>query len=62
MKLPNLKEKQQFATTTDFVIKHGNGKMIPGLDIGIHTMKGWVTIIDCPTKIGIFSKQTRSNP
>jgi hypothetical protein len=53
MKLPNSKEKQKFTTTTDFVIKHGNGKMIAGLDEGIHTMKrGGLRRLIIPPKLG----------
>jgi FKBP-type peptidyl-prolyl cis-trans isomerase len=40
MKLPaGGKEKQKFDSTSGFVIKHGNGKMIAGFDEGIHGMK-----------------------
>jgi hypothetical protein len=56
MKLPNSKEKQKFAATTDFVIKHGNGKMIPGLDEGIHTMKrGGLRRLIIPPKLGFIA-------
>jgi hypothetical protein len=56
MKLPNSSSKQKFATTSGFVIKHGNGKMIPGLDEGIHTMKmGGLRRLVIPPKLGFVT-------
>lgn len=44
---------QQFDKSSGYLIKHGNGKMIPGLDEGIHTMKtGGIRRILIPPKLG----------
>jgi hypothetical protein len=51
VKLPN-KEKQKFDSST-FLIKHGNGRTIAGLDEGLHTMKaGGIRRIIIPPKLG----------
>jgi hypothetical protein len=58
MKLPAGKntDKQKFDSTKGFVIKHGNGKMIAGLDEGLHTMKrGGLRRIIIPPKLGFVS-------
>lgn len=56
MKLPNSSVKERFATTSGFVIKHGNGKMIPGLDEGLHTMKmGGLRRLVIPPKLGFVT-------
>lgn len=56
MKLPNGKEKQKFDSTSGFVIKHGNGKMIAGFDEGIHGMKrGGLRRIIIPPKLGFVA-------
>jgi len=56
MKLPNANDKQKFASSTGFVIKHGNGKMIAGLDEGIHGMKrGGLRRLIIPPKLGFVA-------
>jgi hypothetical protein len=51
VKLPN-KEKQKFESST-FLIKHGNGRTIAGLEEGLHTMRvGGVRRIIIPPKLG----------
>lgn len=51
LKLPNA-EKEQFDKNT-FLVKHGNGRMIPGLDEGLHTMKvGGSRRIIIPPRLG----------
>lgn len=55
MKLPNDSKPKQF-DSNEFLIKHGNGRMIPGLDEGIHTMKvGGKRRIIIPPKLGYIS-------
>jgi hypothetical protein len=58
MKLPAGKntDKQKFDSTKGFVLKHGNGKMIAGLDEGLHTMKrGGLRRIIIPPKLGFVA-------
>jgi FKBP-type peptidyl-prolyl cis-trans isomerase len=56
LKLPNAKEKEQFDSTSNFIIKHGNSKMIPGLDEGLHTMKvGGLRRVIIPPKLGFVA-------
>jgi FKBP-type peptidyl-prolyl cis-trans isomerase len=56
LKLPNDKEKQKFDDCEAFVLKHGNGKLIPGLDEGLHTMKpGGKRRIIIPPKLGFVA-------
>jgi len=51
IKLPN-QDKQKFDSST-FLVKHGNGRTIPGLDEGLHTMKaGGVRRLIIPPKLG----------
>lgn len=51
LKLPNL-EKEKYDSNT-FLLKHGNGRMIAGLDEGLHTMKmGGTRRIIIPPKLG----------
>ena len=54
MKLPNDTTKQKFdEDSAGFLIKHGNAKMIPGLDEGIHTMAvGSTRRLIIPPKLG----------
>ena len=54
MKLPNDATKQKFdEDNAGFIIKHGNAKMIPGLDEGIHTMQvGSTRRLIIPPKLG----------
>lgn len=52
-KLPNKEKKEKFDSSDSYVIKHGNGRMIPGLDEGLHTMKkGGVRRLIIPPKLG----------
>jgi len=52
-KLPNKKDREKFDSFDGFVIKHGNGRMIPGLDEGLHTMKkGGKRQLIIPPKLG----------
>lgn len=53
LKLPNSKEKEQFDSSGSYVLKHGSGRMIAGLDEGLHTMKpGGLRRIIIPPKLG----------
>jgi FKBP-type peptidyl-prolyl cis-trans isomerase len=52
MKLPNKKDKEKFDSDV-FLLKHGNGRLIAGLDEGMHTMKvGGSRRIIIPPKLG----------
>lgn len=52
LKLPNKPDKQKFDTDV-FLLKHGNGRLIAGLDEGLHTMKvGGTRRIIIPPKLG----------
>ena len=51
LKLPN-SEKEKY-DSNEFLLKHGNGRMIAGLDEGLHTMKmGGSRRIIIPPKLG----------
>ncbi|CAJ1964383.1 unnamed protein product [Cylindrotheca closterium] len=53
MKLPNKGKKEKYDSSDGYVIKHGNGRMIPGLDEGLHTMKkGDTRRLIIPPKLG----------
>ena len=53
LKLPNAKDKEKYDSANDYIIKHGNGRMISGLDEGLHTMKvGGLRRIIIPPKLG----------
>jgi FKBP-type peptidyl-prolyl cis-trans isomerase len=53
LKLPNEASPQKFDEAKDFIVSHGNGKMIPGLDEGLHTMKlGSTRRLIIPPKLG----------
>jgi len=54
IKLPGSDTKpQQFDQANSYLIKHGNGRMIAGLDEGLHTMKtGGVRRMLIPPKLG----------
>mmetsp|Transcript_31776 Transcript_31776/g.76974 ORF Transcript_31776/g.76974 Transcript_31776/m.76974 type:complete len:263 (+) Transcript_31776:53-841(+) len=53
MKLPNKENREKFDSSDGYVIKHGNGRMIPGLDEGLHTMKkGATRRLIIPPKLG----------
>jgi FKBP-type peptidyl-prolyl cis-trans isomerase len=52
LKLPNDTKPQKFDSNS-FLIKHGNGRTIAGLDEGIHTMKvGGIRRLIIPPKLG----------
>lgn len=52
IKLPN-SDLQQYDSDKQYLMKHGNGRIIPGLDEGIHTMKlGETRRIIIPPKLG----------
>jgi hypothetical protein len=52
LKLPNRPDKQRFDADT-FLLKHGNGRLIAGLDEGLHTMKvGGQRRLIIPPKLG----------
>mmetsp|Transcript_8144 Transcript_8144/g.15335 ORF Transcript_8144/g.15335 Transcript_8144/m.15335 type:complete len:297 (-) Transcript_8144:1654-2544(-) len=52
IKLPK-SDLQSYDSDRAFLIKHGNGRIIPGLDEGLHTMKlGEVRRIIIPPKLG----------
>lgn len=56
LKLPNDKEKQKFDSAEGYVMKHGNGKMLPGIDEGIHTMRvGSTRRLIIPPKLGFVN-------
>ena len=54
IKLPGSEaQPQKFDQTDGYLLKHGNGRMIAGLDEGLHTMKvGGVRRILIPPKLG----------
>ena len=53
LKLPTDKDKQQFDTGASFITKHGNGRIIAGLDEGLHTMRpGGLRRVIIPPKLG----------
>ena len=55
MKLPNSKEKEKFDSCSGYVLKHGNGRLIPGFEEGLHTMKmGGLRRIIIPPKLGFI--------
>mmetsp|Transcript_12477 Transcript_12477/g.18311 ORF Transcript_12477/g.18311 Transcript_12477/m.18311 type:complete len:233 (-) Transcript_12477:78-776(-) len=52
LQLPNEKKKEKFDSAV-FLTKHGNGRLIAGLDEGLHTMKvGGKRRIIIPPKLG----------
>lgn len=53
LKVPSAKDKEGFDSAQNYVTKHGNGKMIAGLDEGLHTMKvGGLRRLVIPPKLG----------
>ena len=57
VKLPDAKGKSydldEFDSESQYLIKHGNGRTVPGLDEGLHTMKiGGKRRIIVPPKLG----------
>jgi len=56
LQLPKDSSKKKFASQSGFVLKHGNGKLIAGLDEGLHTMKkGGRRLLVIPPKLGFVS-------
>jgi len=61
VKLPatieNTKPKRKlFDSDKGYLLKHGNGRLIPGLDEGLHTMKmGGIRRLIIPPKLGYVS-------
>ena len=60
IKLPDVKGKSmkldEFDSERGYLIKHGNGRTVPGLDEGLHTMKvGGKRRIIVPPKLGYVS-------
>mmetsp|Transcript_23773 Transcript_23773/g.25411 ORF Transcript_23773/g.25411 Transcript_23773/m.25411 type:complete len:282 (-) Transcript_23773:2608-3453(-) len=56
LQLPKDSSKKKFASQSGFVLKHGNGKLIAGLDEGLHTMKkGGRRRLVIPPKLGFVS-------
>ena len=56
LKIPNKEKKEKFDSSDSYVIKHGNGRMIPGLDEGLHTMKkGDTRRLIIPPKLGYIN-------
>ena len=56
LQLPKDNKKTKFASQTGFVLKHGNGKLIAGLDEGLHTMKrGGRRRLIIPPKLGFIA-------
>ncbi|VEU38439.1 unnamed protein product [Pseudo-nitzschia multistriata] len=56
MQLPKDNKKTKFASQSGFVLKHGNGKLIPGLDEGLHTMRrGGKRRLIIPPKLGFVT-------
>ncbi|KAL7443812.1 hypothetical protein ACHAXM_009173 [Skeletonema potamos] len=57
IKLPDIKgtpsKLEEFDSDTGYLVKHGNGRNVPGLDEGLHTMKvGGKRRIIIPPKLG----------
>mmetsp|Transcript_27496 Transcript_27496/g.58089 ORF Transcript_27496/g.58089 Transcript_27496/m.58089 type:complete len:295 (+) Transcript_27496:80-964(+) len=60
IKLPDIKGKpmklDEFDSENGYLIKHGNGRTVPGLDEGLHTMRvGGKRRIIVPPKLGYVS-------
>mmetsp|Transcript_19495 Transcript_19495/g.35340 ORF Transcript_19495/g.35340 Transcript_19495/m.35340 type:complete len:303 (+) Transcript_19495:124-1032(+) len=60
IKLPDIKGKQskldEFDSDKGYLIKHGNGRTVPGLDEALHTMKvGGKRRVIVPPKLGYIS-------
>lgn len=60
IKLPNIKGKQskldEFDNDKAYLVKHGNGRTVPGLDEALHTMKvGGKRRVIVPPKLGYIS-------
>jgi len=56
LQLPKEEKKTKFASQSGFVLKHGNGKLIAGLDEGLHTMKrGGRRRLIIPPKLGFVA-------
>ena len=56
LQLPNDNKKTKFGSQSAFVLKHGNGKLIAGLDEGLHTMRrGGKRRLIIPPKLGFVA-------
>jgi hypothetical protein len=56
LQLPKDDKKTKFASQSGFVLKHGNGKLIAGLDEGLHSMKrGGRRRLIIPPKLGFVA-------
>jgi hypothetical protein len=56
LQLPKDDKKTKFASQSGFVLKHGNGKLIAGLDEGLHSMKrGGRRRLIIPPKLGFVT-------
>jgi FKBP-type peptidyl-prolyl cis-trans isomerase len=56
LQLPKDDTKRKFASQSGFLLKHGSGRLIAGLDEGIHTMKqGGQRRLLIPPKLGFVS-------
>ena len=56
LQLPKDDKKSKFGSQSGFVLKHGNGKLIAGLDEGLHTMrKGGRRRLIIPPKLGFVA-------
>lgn len=56
LKLPSKSKPETFDKDSAFLLKHGNGRCIPGLDEGIHTMKlGGIRRLIVPPKLGYIA-------
>lgn len=56
LQLPKDNKKTKFGSQSGFVLKHGNGKLIAGLDEGLHTMrKGGRRRLIIPPKLGFVA-------
>lgn len=56
IKLPKDSNPTQFDSDTAYLLKHGNGRNVPGLDEGLHSMKlGGTRRIIVPPKLGFVT-------
>lgn len=56
LQFPSDDSKKKFASQSGFVLKHGNGKLIAGLDEGLHSMKrGGRRRLIIPPKLGFVA-------
>ena len=56
LKLPSESQPSTYDSDTAFLLKHGNGRCIPGLDEGLHTLKqGGQRRLILPPKLGYIT-------